>query len=95
MSSARHILEQDVERISHRDTSYDLVRKGRDVERRVLDDRVLLNHGRTVVFEGKEREGRLRTLSCQFFLLRRALRIALLLKSFLRRVLVKITFNHK
>ena len=38
----------------------DLVRKGRDVERRVLaraianvlDDRVLLNHGKTVVFEG-------------------------------------------
>jgi formyltetrahydrofolate deformylase len=54
------IIEQDVERISHRDTPQDLVRKGRDVERRVLaravanvlDDRVLLNHGKTVVFEG-------------------------------------------
>ena len=54
------IIEQDVERISHRDTPEDLVRKGRDVERRVLaravanvlDDRVLLNHGKTVVFEG-------------------------------------------
>ena len=30
------IIEQDVERISHRDTPDDLVRKGRDVERRVL-----------------------------------------------------------
>jgi formyltetrahydrofolate deformylase len=54
------IIEQDVERISHRDTPEDLIRKGRDVERRVLaravanvlDDRVLLNHGKTVVFEG-------------------------------------------
>jgi formyltetrahydrofolate deformylase len=54
------IIEQDVERISHRDTPEDLVRKGRDIERRVLaraianvlDDRVLLNHGKTVVFEG-------------------------------------------
>jgi formyltetrahydrofolate deformylase len=54
------IIEQDVERISHRDTPEDLVRKGRDIERRVLaraianvlEDRVLLNHGKTVVFEG-------------------------------------------
>jgi formyltetrahydrofolate deformylase len=54
------IVEQDVERISHRDTPEDLVRKGRDIERRVLaravanvlEDRVLLNHGKTVVFEG-------------------------------------------
>ena len=54
------IIEQDVERISHRDTPEDLVRKGRDIERRVLaraianvlEDRVLLNHGKTVVFDG-------------------------------------------
>ena len=54
------IVEQDVERITHRDTPDDLVRKGRDVERRVLsraianvlEDRVLLNHGKTVVFAG-------------------------------------------
>src|SRR5271166_1559890 len=52
------IIEQDVERISHRDTPEVLVRKGRDIERRVLaralanvlEDRVLLNHGKTVVF---------------------------------------------
>jgi len=52
------IIEQDVERISHRDTPDVLVRKGRDIERRVLaralghvlDDRVLLNGGKTVVF---------------------------------------------
>jgi formyltetrahydrofolate deformylase len=52
------IVEQDVERVSHRDTPDDLVRKGRDIERRVLarairyhlDDRVFLNGNRTVVF---------------------------------------------
>ncbi len=54
------IIEQDVERISHRDTPEDLVRKGRDIERRVLaralsfhlEDRVLLNSHKTVVFYG-------------------------------------------
>jgi formyltetrahydrofolate deformylase len=54
------IIEQDVERISHRDTPEDLVRKGRDIERRVLaravryhlEDRVLLNGKKTVVFAG-------------------------------------------
>ena len=52
------IVEQDVERISHRDTPDDLVRKGRDIERRVLaralrfhlDDRVMLNGRKTIVF---------------------------------------------
>jgi formyltetrahydrofolate deformylase len=52
------IIEQDVERITHRDTPDDLVRKGRDIERRVLaravryhlEDRVLLNGRKTVVF---------------------------------------------
>ena len=52
------IIEQDVERISHRDTPEDLVRKGRDIERRVLsravrhqlEDRVILNDNKTVVF---------------------------------------------
>lgn len=54
------IIEQDVERISHRDTPDDLVRKGRDIERQVLsralrtylEDRVILNGKRTVVFSG-------------------------------------------
>jgi formyltetrahydrofolate deformylase len=54
------IIEQDVERVSHRDTPEVLARKGRDIERRVLaralayvlEDRVLLNHGKTVVFAG-------------------------------------------
>jgi formyltetrahydrofolate deformylase len=54
------IIEQDVERITHRDTPEDLVRKGRDIERRVLaralshhlEDRVLVNGAKTVVFEG-------------------------------------------
>ena len=54
------IIEQDVERISHADTPDDLVRKGRDIERRVLaralayhlEDRVLLNGAKTVVFAG-------------------------------------------
>jgi len=52
------IIEQDVERISHRDTPADLARKGRDIERRVLaravrhhlQDRVILNGRKTVVF---------------------------------------------
>jgi len=52
------IIDQDVERISHRDTHDDLVRKGRDIERRVLarairyhlEDRVIVNGRKTVVF---------------------------------------------
>ena len=53
------IIEQDVVRVSHRDTVKDLVRKGRDLERTVLaravryhlDSRVLVYNNRTVVFE--------------------------------------------
>jgi formyltetrahydrofolate deformylase len=52
------IIVQDVEHISHADRPDDLVRKGRDIERRVLaqavhyhlEDRVLLNGAKTVVF---------------------------------------------
>jgi formyltetrahydrofolate deformylase len=52
------IIEQDIERISHSDSPEDLVRKGRDIERRVLaravawhlDGRVLGNGSKTVVF---------------------------------------------
>ncbi|MEP7221835.1 MAG: formyltetrahydrofolate deformylase [Novosphingobium sp.] len=52
------IIHQDVEAIGHADAPEDLVRKGRDIERRVLasavrahlEDRVLLNGTRTVVF---------------------------------------------
>lgn len=52
------IIVQDVEQIAHADTPDDLVRKGRDIERRVLaravryhlQDRVFLNGGKTVVF---------------------------------------------
>jgi len=52
------IIEQDVLRISHRDTPDDLVRKGRDIERNVLsravrailEDRVFLNGTSVVVF---------------------------------------------
>ena len=54
------IIHQDVEAISHSDTPDDLVRKGRDIERRVLaegvrlhlEDRVFVHGGRTVVFKG-------------------------------------------
>ena len=54
------IIHQDVEPISHADTPDDLVRKGRDIERRVLaeavrlhlNDRVFPNGARTVVFRG-------------------------------------------
>ncbi len=52
------IIHQDVEAITHADAPEDLVRKGRDIERRVLaeavrlhlEDRVLINGNRTVVF---------------------------------------------
>lgn len=52
------IIHQDVEPINHADTPDDLVRKGRDIERRVLseavrlhvEDRVLLSGCKTVVF---------------------------------------------
>lgn len=52
------IIEQDVERISHHDTPATLVRKGRDIERRVLaravsfhlEGRVLSHGSKTVVF---------------------------------------------
>ena len=54
------IIAQDVGVISHADEPEELVRKGRDIERRVLaegvkahlEDRVLLNGARTVVFPG-------------------------------------------
>lgn len=53
------IIHQDVEEISHADTPDDLVRKGRDIERRVLaqavhwhlQDRVFVNGTKTVVFK--------------------------------------------
>jgi formyltetrahydrofolate deformylase len=52
------IIDQDVTRVSHRDETEDLVRIGRDMERLVLaravkahlEDRVLLDGARTVVF---------------------------------------------
>jgi len=52
------IIEQDVETVSHRDTPADMIRKGRDIERRVLargvrrhlEDRVIVNGQTTVVF---------------------------------------------
>jgi len=52
------IIAQDVEHVSHRDGANDLVRKGRDIERRVLsravllflEDRLIINGERTVVF---------------------------------------------
>ncbi|HUS28467.1 MAG TPA: formyltetrahydrofolate deformylase [Kofleriaceae bacterium] len=53
------ILEQEVIRCTHRDTVEDLTRKGRDLEKRVLaaavrlhlEDRVMVNENKTVVFE--------------------------------------------
>lgn len=54
------IIHQDVETITHADSPEELVRKGRDIERRVLaeavrlhlEERVLMNGSRTVVFRG-------------------------------------------
>ena len=53
------IIVQDVEQISHVDRPKDLIRKGRSIEQRVLsravtyllEDRVLVNGNRTVVFD--------------------------------------------
>ena len=53
------IIVQDVEQISHVDRPKDLIRKGRNIEQRVLsravtyllEDRVLLNGNRTIVFD--------------------------------------------
>lgn len=52
------IIAQDVEQISHADSPEALIRKGRDIERRVLaravrchlEDRVLINGTKTIVF---------------------------------------------
>lgn len=54
------IIEQDIIRISHKDTVQDLMRKGRDLERMVLaralrlhaGHRILVHGKKTVVFEG-------------------------------------------
>ena len=53
------IIHQDVAHVTHRDTVEDLVRLGREVERRVLaravrwhlEDRILVDGNRSVVFE--------------------------------------------
>jgi formyltetrahydrofolate deformylase len=52
------IIAQDVVHCNHRDTLEDLIRRGRDVERRVLaeavrlhlEDRVLVHENKTIVF---------------------------------------------
>lgn len=52
------IISQDIEQITHADTPDDLIRKGRDIERRVLaravrfhlENRVFIDGGKTVVF---------------------------------------------
>jgi len=53
------IIEQDITRITHRDTTKDLVRKGRDLERMVLakavqyyaENRILMQGKKTIVFQ--------------------------------------------
>ncbi|HQS36687.1 MAG TPA: formyltransferase family protein, partial [Methylotenera sp.] len=53
------IIEQDIERISHRDQVEDLIQKGRDLERIVLskavrwhiENRILLYANKTVIFD--------------------------------------------
>lgn len=53
------IIQQDIQHVTHRDTVDDLVRQGREIERRVLaravrwhlEDRILVDGNRTVVFE--------------------------------------------
>lgn len=53
-----HIIEQDVQRVSHRDSPEDLTRKGNDIESSVLsravrwhaEKRILINGTKTIVF---------------------------------------------
>jgi len=53
------IIEQDIMRITHKDTINDLVRKGRDLERRILsqalsyhtEHRILVHGKKTIIFE--------------------------------------------
>jgi formyltetrahydrofolate deformylase len=53
------IIEQDVRRVSHRDSAQDLVMIGRDIERAVLaravaahvEDRVIVHENKTIVFD--------------------------------------------
>lgn len=53
-----HIIEQDVQRVSHRDSTEDLTRKGNDIESSVLsravrwhaEKRILINGTKTIVF---------------------------------------------
>jgi formyltetrahydrofolate deformylase len=53
-----HIIEQDVQRVSHNDSPEDLIRKGNDIESSVLsravrwhaEKRVIINGSKTVVF---------------------------------------------
>ena len=53
------IIDQDIIRISHKDTTKDLIRKGRDLERRVLaraihyhsEHRILVHGRKTIVFD--------------------------------------------
>jgi formyltetrahydrofolate deformylase len=53
------IIEQDIIRISHKDTVKDLIRKGRDLERRILsqaltyhtEHRILVHGKKTIIFE--------------------------------------------
>ena len=53
------VMEHDIIRISHKDSLDNLIRKGRDLERRVLagtlrfhlEDRVLVHGQKTVVFD--------------------------------------------
>lgn len=53
------IIQQDITRITHRDSVSDMIRKGKDLERLVLsqavrwhlDDRVMVHGNKTIVFE--------------------------------------------
>ena len=53
------IIDQDIERVSHKNTPNELIQKGNDIEARVLarsvkwhaEKRILLNGKKTIVFE--------------------------------------------
>jgi formyltetrahydrofolate deformylase len=48
------IIEQDITKISHKDSVKDLIRKGRDLERRVLSQAVLYHSEHRILVHGKK-----------------------------------------
>lgn len=75
------IIQQDITRITHRDSVSDMIRKGKDLERLVLsqavrwhlDDRVMVHGNKTIVFEVRAVAGLLSWVLCSKMALTRRL----------------------